>query len=167
MTSKKRISIIVAIADNYGIGKDNQLLWHISDDLKHFKQITSGHTVVMGKNTYESLPIRPLPKRKNIVITDVPNELIEGCEMAYSINEAVEKMDVGEENFIMGGASIYRQFFHLADRLYITRVFTQPEADTYFPEIKESEWELTEKSETYTDPNNGLSFVFMNYVRRS
>lgn len=87
--------------------------------------------------------------------------------MAYSINEAVEKMDVGEENFIMGGASIYRQFFHLADRLYITRVFTQPEADTYFPEIKESEWELTEKSETYTDPNNGLSFVFMNYVRRS
>ena len=167
MTSKKKISIIVAIADNYGIGKDNKLLWHISDDLKHFKQITSGHTVVMGKNTYESLPIRPLPKRKNIVITDVPNEVIEGCEMAYSINEAVEKMDEDAENFIMGGASIYRQFFQLADKLYITKVFTQPEADTYFPEIKESEWELTEKSETYTDPNNGLSFVFMNYVRRS
>ncbi|MEI6852257.1 MAG: dihydrofolate reductase [Bacteroidota bacterium] len=166
MTSKKRISIIVAIADNYGIGKNNQLLWHISDDLKHFKQITSGHTVVMGKNTYESLPIRPLPKRKNIVITDVPNEVIEGCEMAYSIDEAVEKMDVDEENFIMGGASIYLQFFHLADKLYITKVFTQPEADTYFPEIKESEWELTEKSETYTDPNNGLSFVFITYIKR-
>jgi dihydrofolate reductase len=166
MTSNKPISIIVAIAENFGIGKDNKLLWHISDDLKHFKQITSGHTVVMGKNTFESLPIKPLPKRKNIVITDNPNELIQGCEMAYSINEAIEKMDVEFENFVMGGASIYGQFFGYAQKLYITRVFTQPEADTFFPEIKETEWELTEKSKTFTDANNGLSYIFLNYSRK-
>jgi dihydrofolate reductase len=166
MTSKKQISIIVAIAEDYGIGKDNKLLWHISDDLKHFKQITSGHTVVMGKNTYESLPIKPLPKRKNIVITDVPNEIIDGCEMAYSINEAVEKMDMDAENFVIGGASIYRQFFGIADKLYITHVFTKPEADTFFPEIKETDWELTDKSEEFVDPKNGLSFIFMNYSRK-
>jgi dihydrofolate reductase len=166
MTIKKQISIIVAVAEDHGIGKDNKLLWHISDDLKHFKQITSGHTVVMGKKTFESLPFKPLPKRKNIVITDVPNEVIEGCDMAYSINEAIEKMDNEEENFVMGGASIYRQFFNLADKLYITRVDTKPEADTFFPEINESEWTLAEKSETFTDPNNGLSFVFLKYLRK-
>jgi dihydrofolate reductase len=166
MTSKKQISIIVAIAEDYGIGKDNKLLWHISDDLKHFKQITMGHTVVMGKRTFESLPIRPLPKRKNIVITDVPNEVIERCEMAYSISEAVEKMDSDHENFIIGGASIYRQFFNLADKLYITKVFTKPEADTFFPEINDSEWTLIEKSETFTDTNNGLSFEFLYFSRK-
>jgi len=166
MTAKKQISIIVAVAEDYGIGKDNKLLWHISEDLKHFKQITSGHTVVMGKKTFESLPFKPLPKRKNIVITDVPNEVIEGCDMAYSINEAIEKMDTAEENFVMGGASIYRQFFGLADKLYVTRVHTKPEADTFFPEINESEWKLTETSESYTDPNNGLSFVFLKYLRK-
>jgi dihydrofolate reductase len=166
MTKKKQISIIVAIAEDYGIGKDNKLLWHISDDLKHFKQITSGQTVVMGKNTYESLPIKPLPKRKNIVITDVPNEMIDGCEMAYSIEEAIKKMNADQENFIIGGASIYRQFFDLSDKLYITKVFTKPEADTFFPEIKESVWQLIEKSETFTDLNNGLSFMYLNYSRK-
>jgi dihydrofolate reductase len=166
MTRKKQISIIVAIAEDYGIGMDNKLLWHISDDLKHFKQITQGHTVVMGKKTFESLPIKPLPKRKNIIITDIPNEVIEGCQMAYSINDAIEKMDEEAENFVIGGASIYRQFFGLSDKLYITRVNTQLEADTFFPEINESEWELTQESETYTDPINGLSFVFLNYSRK-
>ncbi len=110
----KPISIIVAIASNYAIGKDNDLLWHISDDLKRFKRITSGHTVVMGKNTFYSLPFRPLPKRRNIVLTDVPGEKIEGCEMAYSIDHAIELMDENSENFIMGGGSIYRQFMPLA-----------------------------------------------------
>ena len=84
------ISIIVAIAQNYAIGKDNDLLWHLSDDLKHFKALTSGNTVVMGKRTFYSLPIRPLPKRRNIVISDVAGEQIEGCGMAYSIEEAVQ-----------------------------------------------------------------------------
>ena len=93
------ISIIVAIAQNYAIGKDNDLLWHLSDDLKHFKALTSGNTVVMGKRTFYSLPIRPLPKRRNIVISDVAGEQIEGCDMAYSIEEAVQLCRADEENF--------------------------------------------------------------------
>ena len=166
MTTRKKISIIVAIAEDNGIGINNKLLWHISDDLKHFKQITSGNIVIMGKNTYLSLPVRPLPKRKNIVITDVPDETFEGCIMAYSIEEAIDNMDEDQENFIIGGASIYRQFFDIADKLYITKVFTQPKADTFFPEIMESEWKEVEKSPIFKDPNNKLSFQYFTYYRR-
>src|SRR5664279_2884229 len=103
---QKKISIIVAVAQNNAIGKDNKLLWHISEDLKRFKRLTSGNTVVMGKNTFYSLPIRPLPNRTNIVITDVPGETIEGCVMAYSIEDAIEKCESVNENFIIGGGSI-------------------------------------------------------------
>jgi dihydrofolate reductase len=166
MTEKKQISIIVAIAEDYGIGKNNQLLWHISDDLKHFKQITSGHTVVMGKNTHLSLPIKPLPKRKNIIISDLKGEKFDGCETVYSISEAIEKMDETTENFIIGGASIYRQFFGIAQKLYITRVHTVLDADTFFPEILPDDWELKEESEEQTDPNNGLHFTFLTFIKK-
>ncbi len=166
MTEKKQISIIVAIAEDYGIGKNNQLLWHISEDLKRFKKITSGHTVVMGKNTYLSLPFRPLPKRKNIVITNVPGETFDGCETVYSIPEAIEKMDENSENFIMGGASIYRQFFGIAQKLYITKVHIIMEADTFFPEICPDEWELQEEDEKQTDANNGLQYTFLTFIKK-
>src|SRR5665811_604053 len=115
----KPISIIVAIAQNNAIGKDNQLLWHIPADLKRFKKLTTGHTIVMGKRTFYSLPIRPLPNRRSIVITDIPGEEIEGCTMAYSIEEAVEKMEDEKENFIIGGGSVYHQFLPLAQQLYL------------------------------------------------
>jgi dihydrofolate reductase len=137
---KPIISIIVAIAQNNAIGKENQLLWHISEDLKRFKILTTGHTIVMGKRTFESLPIRPLPNRRSVVITDIPGEKIEGCVMAYSIDEAVELMEKGKENFIIGGGSVYRQFLPLADKLYLTLVNKDFEADTFFPEIDYSEW---------------------------
>ena len=137
--TNKQLSIIVAVAKNYAIGKNNQLLWHISEDLKWFKKNTAGHTVIMGKNTFYSLPIRPLPKRRNIVISDIKGEQIEGCEMAYSIDEAIALADSNNENFIMGGASIYKQFFPLSQKLYITWVNADYDADTFFPEIKESE----------------------------
>jgi len=103
----KEISIIVAIADNNAIGKDNQLLWHLSEDLRRFKRLTTGHTVVMGKKTFESLPFRPLKNRRNIVLSDARGEEINGCEMAYSIEEAMDMMDEGKENFIIGGGSVY------------------------------------------------------------
>ncbi|HOY32375.1 MAG TPA: dihydrofolate reductase [Bacteroidales bacterium] len=166
MTQTKKISIIVAIAEDYGIGKDNQLLWHISEDLKRFKKITSGHTVVMGKNTYLSLPVKPLPKRKNIIITNVPEEQFHGCETVYSIEEAMEKMDDDAENFVMGGASIYRQFFGLAQKLYITRVHTVHDADTFFPEVLPDVWELVEASDEHVDPDNGLHYEFLTYARK-
>jgi dihydrofolate reductase len=137
------ISIIVAVAENLAIGKDNRLLWHISDDLKRFKQLTSGHTVIMGRNTWLSLPKRPLPNRTNIVITDNPDECFEGCEMVDSIEAAIAKCPPDEESFVMGGASIYRQFMPLADKLYITRVKKAFDGDTFFPEIDPENWKMT------------------------
>jgi dihydrofolate reductase len=162
---EKPLSIIVAVASNYAIGKNNRLLWHISEDMKWFKKNTAGHTVIMGKNTYFSLPFKPLPGRRNIVISDIKGEKIEGCEMAYSIEEAIEKADNNSENFIMGGASIYRQFFPLVKKLYITWVHAEFEADTYFPEIKESQWKKIETTEQNEIHPQGLRYDFNIYIR--
>jgi len=164
MNSKnKPLSIIVAIAQNYAIGKDNKLLWHISEDMKWFKKVTAGHTVIMGKNTYFSLPFRPLPNRRNIVITDIPGEKIEGCEMAYSIEDAINKADSEKENFIIGGASIYRQFFIIVQKLYITYVYSDFEADTFFPEIKEMDWKLIQTYPQQEIHKDGLKYDFRIY----
>jgi dihydrofolate reductase len=162
---EKPISIIVAIAQNYAIGKDNKLLWHISEDLKRFKKITAGHTVIMGKNTYYSLPVRPLPNRRNIVITDIQGEKIEGCQMAYSIEDAINKADSENENFIIGGASIYRQFFTIVQKLYITYVYSNFEADTYFPKIEDKDWELIENAQQQEIHKDGLKYDFRVYKR--
>ncbi len=166
MTAQKPISIIVAVASNMAIGKDNDLLWHISDDLKRFKRLTTGHTVVMGKRTFYSLPVRPLPNRKNIVLTDVENEKIEGCTMAYSIEDAIEKMDSGNENFVMGGGSIYRQFLPLAQKLYITRVHRAFDADTFFPEIDTEIWKLVSREDKEPEKEGGFSFSYEVYEKR-
>jgi dihydrofolate reductase len=160
------VSIIVAVAENYAIGKDNDLLWHISDDLKRFKKITSGHKIIMGKNTYLSLPVRPLPNRTSIVITDDPTDHYEGCIMAFSIEDALSHCNTGEECFVIGGGSIYKQFLPLADKLYITRVHKSYEADTFFPVIKEEEWELTEQEDHIDEKNNELKFSFQIYKKR-
>jgi len=164
--TEKQISIFVAIAENYAIGKDNDLLWHISEDLKRFKRLTKGHYVVMGKRTYFSLPTRPLPHRTNMVITDMPDEQIDSCLMAYSIEDAIEKMDVEKENFIIGGGSIYRQFMPYAQKLYITRVHKDFEADTFFPEISSEEWRLMESQLIDDDLQNDFSYSFEIYERR-
>jgi dihydrofolate reductase len=160
------ISIIVAVAENNAIGKDNDLLWHISDDLKRFKRITSGHKMIMGKNTFLSLPVRPLPNRISVVITDDQNDNYEGCIMAYSIEDAISKCEADEECFIIGGGSIYRQFLPLADKLYLTKVGRSYEADIFFPEINEAEWELIEKEDYIDEENNSLPFSFQTYLRK-
>jgi len=160
------ISIIVAVAENYAIGKDNDLLWHISDDLKRFKRITTGNTMIMGKNTFLSLPIRPLPNRISIVITDDPADNYEGCIMAYSIEDAIAKCDEGEECFIIGGGSIYRQFLPMADKLYITRVKRVYEGDIFFPEINENDWTLIEEENHIDEKNDSLPFSFQTYIRK-
>jgi len=160
------ISIIVAIAENNAIGKNNELLWHISRDLKRFKGLTNGHYVVMGKKTYFSLPRRPLPNRTNMVITDVPGEQIDDCLMAYSIGDAINKMDTENENFIIGGGSIYRQFLPHTDKLYITRVHKDFEADTFFPEVSLDIWKLLEKEDVTDDPQNDFDYTFEIYTRK-
>jgi len=160
----KNISIIVAIASNNAIGRDNKLLWHISADLKRFKKLTTGNTIVMGKRTFESLPAKPLPNRRSIVITDVAVEQIEGCIMAYSIEEAIEKMDGEKENFIIGGGSVYRQFLPFANRLYLTVVKKDFEADTFFPEIDFSEWETLQQEDHLEE---ALPYFFIDLKRKS
>lgn len=159
------ISIIVAIAANNAIGKNNDLLWHIADDLKRFRKITSGHPVIMGKRTFESLPRRPLPNRRNIVITDIPGETVAGCDMAYSIMDAVSLCNQDDENFIIGGASIYRQFLPLADRLYITRVHKSFEGDVFFPEIDKSQWLLTSTEAGIADETIDFTWSYEIYDR--
>ncbi len=162
----KNISIIVAIAQDYGIGNQNKLLAHISTDLKRFAGITRGHTVVMGRNTWFSLPHKPLKDRKNIVITDNQEDVFEGATTVFSIDEAIEACPAHDESFIIGGAMIYRQFFPKANRLYITKILKSFPADTYFPEIKADEWDIESESEIFTDEKNGLNFQYVNFIRR-
>lgn len=161
------ISIIVAVAKNNAIGKDNQLLWHLSEDLKRFKKLTSGHYIIMGKNTYFSLPRRPLPNRTHIVITDVTGEQIDDCIMAYSIEDAISKMNPDEENFIIGGASIYRQFLSHANRLYITWVHEEFDADTFFPELDETHWDVVSREDfPEPDESNPYPYSYVIYERK-
>jgi len=142
---KKEINIIVAIAKNNAIGKDNDLLWRISDDLKRFKKYTTNNSIIMGKNTFLSLPKGALPNRQNIVITDDKNDIFENTDVVYSIEEAIECAT--EDIFIIGGGMVYKTFLPLADRLYLTRVDKDFDGDVFFPEINYSEWE-EEYSET-------------------
>ena len=162
----KRISIIVALAKNNGIGKDNKLLCHIPGDLKRFRQITTGHTVIMGKNTYLSLPGGPLRNRRNIVITDKPNDRFEGCETVYSLEEALDKCDSNSENFVIGGASIYRQFLPIATKLYLTLVDKSFEADTFFPVLDPGEWDEISRETRDADDKCDFSFAYVILQRK-
>ena len=160
----KKISFIVAASENNVIGKDNQMPWHLPDDMKWFKKHTTGCDVIMGKKTFYSLPYRPLPKRKNIVITR-GNEVIEGCIMASSIEDALLKMDPEKENFVIGGGTIFEQFMPLAQKLYITRVHHNFEGDTFFLEINPEEWRLTFSEEHPADDRHAFNFSFQIYER--
>ena len=163
---KKNISIIVAIAENNAIGKDNQLLWHLSDDLKRFKKFTSGNTVIMGRNTFLSLPKGALPNRKNIVITDQQEDQFEGCEIAHSINEALELAGDESESFIMGGGMVYKQMLPIAGKLYLTTVHHSFDADTFFPEISYDEWEEEERESVQASEKNEFESTFTLLLRK-
>lgn len=158
------ISIIVAVASNGVIGGGNSLLWHISEDLQRFKRITSGHPVVMGRKTYESIG-RPLPNRRNIVITRQEDYAPAGVEVVHSLQDALALFPSDEEVFITGGGEIYRQAMPLADRLYLTIVHCDYEGDTRFPEINESEWERV--SEEYHERGKDFEhpFEYIDYKR--
>ena len=161
------ISIIVAIAENYAIGKKGDLLCHLPADLKHFKEITSGKTVLMGERTFYSLPKHPLPNRRNIVLTDVQGKTFEGAEAVYSLEELCAKVQGEEEAFVIGGGMVYRQMMPIADKLYITHIHhSWEDADTFFPEIKEDEWKLISSEEHKADEKNPYDFTFCTYNRR-
>lgn len=143
-----RLSMIVAVDETRAIGKDNHLLWNIPEDLRHFKELTTGHAVIMGENTYHSIG-RPLPNRTNIVVTLDANLALPGCLVVHSLDEAVmvAKEHESEEVFVMGGASIYRQFLPMIDRLYLTLVKGKHEADTFFPDYGEFSKVVSEESQ--------------------
>ena len=162
------ISIIVAIAENYAIGKKGDLLCHMPADLKHFKTITSGHTVMMGERTFLSLPKHPLPNRRNIVLTDVAGKTFEGAETVYSIEDLRLKIeDLNEEAFVIGGGMVYKQAMAFADKLYITHIHhSWPDADTFFPEIDQKVWKQLSAERHSADENNPFDYTFAEYVRK-
>ncbi|MFI3318391.1 MAG: dihydrofolate reductase [Rikenellaceae bacterium] len=158
------VNIIVAIAENGVIGGDNTLLWHIGEDLKNFKKITSGHPVIMGRKTFESIG-RPLPNRTNVVITR-QNISIEGCRVAHSFEEAISLFSSEEEIFIIGGAQIYAQALPIATTLYLTRVHKSYEGDTSFPEWSLDEWSCTESQRFECGEKFEHPFTIEKYLRR-
>lgn len=166
---KPVVTIIVAVARDGAIGRRGDLLFHISDDLRRFKRLTMGHPIVMGRKTFESFPKGPLPGRTNIVVTRSRDYDGRGATVAGSLDEAL-KIAAAEETgriFIIGGGEIYRQAFGIADALELTDIDAAvDDADTFFPAVKDVDWELTEESEPMTDPKTGISYSFITYARR-
>lgn len=163
------LSIIVAIDEQNWIWANNKLLCHLSDDLKNFKNITKWHAVIMWRNTFLSLPNGALPNRKNIVLSNL-NGNFENCIVCKSIEECLnlDELKNEDEVFIIWWASVYKAFFDIADRLYITRIHhTFKDADVFFPEIKESDWKIISKSDIYdSDEKNELPFTLEVYEKR-
>lgn len=160
----KNISIIVATDLQLGIGKDNQLLWRIQDDMKRFKQLTTGNVVVMGRKTFESLPKGALPDRENIVLTHQMTDL-KGVKLVGSVDEALLAMSDTKENFIIGGGEIYSLFFPFARTLYLTQVQHQFDADTFFPAFIKEEWE-TESTEFIPESDKNQYSHYFQILRR-
>lgn len=161
------LSIIVAIAENNVIGKDNQLIWHLPEDLKRFKRLTTGHTIIMGRKTFESLG-RVLPNRKHVVLCndmklDIDNENV---EVLPDISMLKKYMDDEEEHFVVGGATIYRLLMPYASKMYVTLIHQEFEGDVYFPEIKEEEWKVVSRKKGLRDENNPFDYEYINFERK-
>ena len=162
-----KISIIVAADENNAIGKNKQLLWHLPYDMKNFKEITTGHTIVMGRRTFESLPFGALPNRKNIVLTGVPEAIIDDVFACSSMDEALSLCEKEDVVFMIGGALVYKQSLPIADTIYLTRVHHKFEgADTFFPEIDFSEWEEVSREDHSADDKNFCDYSFLKYIRK-
>ena len=161
------LSIIVAIAKNNVIGKDNKLIWHIPEDLKRFKKITSGKTVIMGRNTFLSLG-KVLPNRKHVVLTHLNEPVSDDPQVTtvYSPDELKKYIDDDEENFVIGGAMLYRTLMPYANKMYITEIDEEFDGDVFFPEIDEKVWKVEKREKGITDENNIYKYEYVTYVRR-
>lgn len=158
---------IAAVANNNVIGKDNKLLWHMSNDLKRFKELTMGHTIIMGRKTFESIG-KPLPGRKTIVITRQKDYDARGCETVSDLKAAICKIKDESEVFVAGGGEIYRQIMslHYTRRIYLTRIYANFEGDSFFPDIDTEKWELIEREEHEPDEKNPYPYAFLIYKRK-
>lgn len=162
------ITIIAAIASNNALGKDNDLIWHLPADLKRFKKVTSGHHILMGRKTYESIG-KPLPNRTTVIITRNKDYKAAGCVVVDSIEKAIEVAKAAAQIFIIGGAQIYQQAMssNLVDRLDITQVHHAFEADVYFPEISSEDWVQVSKEDFTADDKHKYSYSFVSYKKRN
>lgn len=160
------LSLIVAIDKNNAIGKGNKMLTHLPDDLKYFQKVTSGHSVIMGRKTFESLPKGALPNRRNIVISRDKDLELEGCEVVNSIDEAIAITMPEDEVFVMGGGTIYKETIGWADKLYITHIHHAFEgAEVYFPKIDEQEWKEVWREDHPVDEKHKYAFSFVKYEK--
>jgi dihydrofolate reductase len=160
------ISFVVAMDENRVIGKDNQLPWHLPEDLKFFKRVTMGHPIAMGRKTHESIG-RVLPGRENIVITRQPDYRSEDCTIFYSVEDFVKySLNISDEIFVIGGAEIFKETFPHVDRLYITLIHEDFAGDTFFPEFNLGEWELVSNEQGIKDEKNPYDYDFRLYVRK-
>jgi len=159
------LSIIVAAAENNVIGKDNDLIWHLPRDLKHFKQTTSGHYIIMGRKTFESNG-KPLPNRTNVIITRDKSFNAEGCIVVHSLEDAINEAKSDPEAFIIGGGVIYEMAMPLVDRIYLTKIHHSFEGDTYFPEIDMHEWVEVDKRVFEPDEKNKYPFTILTLDRK-
>lgn len=160
------LAFVVATAENRVIGRDNQLIWHLPADLKHFKQLTQGHPVVMGRRTYESIG-RPLPNRTNIVVTRQTDWQATGCETVHSVPAALERAaQLDEEVFVIGGAEIYQQALPAADTIYLTEVHHEFEGDVLFPELDHAVWREVSRQRHEADDKHAYPFSFVTLKRR-
>ena len=160
------LSLVVAAATNNVIGSEGGLPWHLPDDLRHFKRLTTGKPVIMGRRTFESIG-RPLPDRRNIVMTRRADYSAQGCDVVSSVDEALELVRGADEVMIIGGGLVYRDFLPHADRIYLTRVQADVEGDTYFPEIDESGWQLVTSEHHAADEQHAYAFDVMVFERRT
>jgi len=165
-SSKSELTIIVAAAENDAIGKGNKLIWHLSDDLKRFKSLTSGHHIIMGRKTFESFP-KPLPNRTHVVITrQMDYKAPQGVILVNSLEDAIDATKNNSQAFIIGGGQIYKQALSFADKIELTRVHHNFEADTYFPEIDETVWKETSNIFHKKDEGHEYEFSFLTYERK-
>lgn len=159
------LTIIAAAAENNALGKDNQLVWHLPDDFKRFKSLTSGHYIIMGRKTFESFP-KPLPNRTHVIITrQTDYKVPEGCLVVSNLQEGINSCPKEEEVFVIGGGQIYQQAIDLVDKIDLTRVHTSVEADTFFPEIDLSKWELVFEEFHPKDEKHNFDFTFLTYKK--
>lgn len=159
-----QLSIIVAASENNVIGRDNALIWHLSADLKRFKVLTTGHAVLMGRKTFESIG-KALPNRRNIVVSRNPDFRLEGCEVVPGIAEALQLVAGEEEVFVIGGGRIYNELWNRADRLYLTRVHTEAEGDTFIPAVDERQWQEICRQDFKAGEKDDYDYSFIDYRR--
>ena len=160
------LTIIAAVSENNALGKDNQLLWHLPEDFKRFKTLTSRHYIVMGRKTFESFP-KPLPNRTHIIITrQIDYQAPDGCVVVSSLEKAMALCPANEEAFVIGGGEIYQQAINIVDKIDVTRVHTTIDADTFFPEIDTNIWKLVFEEFHPKDEKHAFDFTFLTFVRR-